>query len=60
MTDLTSDEIRNGWTPETLKKYLAERDNAVDRVHRIGVHADAPEPLRIIGGLNPQDWPHNQ
>ena len=58
-SDLTPEEKRNGWTVETLRKYLAERDNAVNRVHRMGCYADIPEPLRIISGLNPQDWPHS-
>ncbi len=56
MQDLTPDEERNGWTPETLKRYLLERDNAVCRAHRLGRFADSPEPLRFINEHDPHNW----
>lgn len=55
-SDPTPDEARNGWTPETLKKYLADRDDAACRVHRVGRHADDPEPLRFITVHDLHDW----
>lgn len=54
--DLTPSEKRNGWTPETLRRYLAERDGAVNQTHRIGAHAGDPEPLRVITAYDPQNF----
>ena len=56
MHDPTPDEKRNGWTPEALTKYLAERDDAVNKVHRVGRHADGPEPLRFITDHDLHNW----
>lgn len=52
----TPGEKLNGWTPEALKKYLAERDAAVNGTHRLGSHANDPEPLRIEKNHDPHDW----
>ena len=54
-SDITPGERRNGWTPEALKKYLAERDNAVNGTHRLGAHSSDPEPLRILSANEAHD-----
>lgn len=56
LSDVTPDEARNGWTPEALRKYLAERDGAVNQAHRLGAHAGDPEPLVIITSHDPHNW----
>ncbi len=53
---LTPGEKLNGWTPEALKKYLAERDAAVNGAHRLGSRANDPEPIRIEKNHDPHDW----
>lgn len=54
-SEVTPGERRNGWTAETLRKYLDERDYAVNQVHRVGNHANDPEPLRVHGVKDMQD-----
>lgn len=56
MTDKTTvGEDHNGWTAAALRRYLVERDDAVNRVHRVGSHAGDPAPMRIISAREAHD-----
>ena len=55
----TEEEKRNGWTEGSLRAYLAERDAAVNGVHRLGVHGhQQPRRVRIDGvaGYDPHEF----
>ena len=52
---LTRGEIRNGWTPAALRKYLEECDASVNRIHALGSHAGKREPLKILSANEAHD-----
>lgn len=53
LPELTKDELRNGWTPESLARYRLEREKAAFKV----VFAKAPEKqTKADSNYNPSKW----
>ena len=46
----TKDEEKNGWTEESLTKYLKERDEALD------IEREPPKPIEQNHRYNPKRW----
>ena len=55
---LTDGEVVNGWTEPELKKYIAERDRAVDRLHGLNGQDDGPHLDRLYKTVNDGYDPH--
>lgn len=58
--ELTSDELRNGWTAHDVQAYRAQRDEAVDRVGgNVVTEYRRPPKARTIENartFDPHDW----
>ena len=55
--ELTQDDIRNGWTAETLKAYHAEQDaSAQRRIDPKSLFRKAQEKPRRVNGYKPLKW----
>ena len=49
MTELTPEEIKNGWTEEALEKYLAEREEGA----QIKIFRPRAKPLKQNNSYDP-------
>ncbi len=53
LPDLTPEEKRNGWTPETLARYVAERERAATAVI---LRRPNPQQAKADGAYDPHRW----
>ncbi len=54
--ELTAEEIKNGWTAETLAEYLAERERQNARVILGKINRGRPRPARSRSDFDPHEW----
>lgn len=52
--NLTKEDIRNGWTEDTLREYLSERDNQ-KREHAAAKQYAVPK-MENAKTFNPHNW----